>query len=100
MCYEEVISGLKTEIKVELRILEPPNLGRAMELAQKLEKQWYLGQNPNPLGNLNHDSRLVTSSRTYGVAVAILGLRPQRLIIGVAIASIGITGARGAEKVR
>ncbi|KAL9444267.1 hypothetical protein AB3S75_017449 [Citrus x aurantiifolia] len=35
------INGLKPEIRVEVRILEPSNLGRAMELAQKIdEKLW------------------------------------------------------------
>ncbi|ESR37449.1 hypothetical protein CICLE_v10030074mg [Citrus x clementina] len=33
------INGLKPEIRVEVRIMEPSNLGRAMDLAQKIEEK-------------------------------------------------------------
>ncbi|KAL5578650.1 hypothetical protein UlMin_011092 [Ulmus minor] len=33
------INGLKPEIRVEIRIMEPSNLGRAMDLAQKIEEK-------------------------------------------------------------
>ena len=36
------INGLKPEIWVEVRIMEPRNLGRAMDLAQKIEEKLWL----------------------------------------------------------
>lgn len=36
------INGLKPKIKVEVRILEPRNLGRAMDLAQKIEEKLWV----------------------------------------------------------
>ena len=37
MAMRSFISGLKAEIRVELKLLEPNTLGRAMDLDQKLE---------------------------------------------------------------
>ena len=36
------INGLKPKIKVEVRILEPSNLGQAMELAPKIEEKLWV----------------------------------------------------------
>ena len=36
------INGLKPEIRVEVRIMEPSNLGRAMDLAQKIEEKLWV----------------------------------------------------------
>ncbi|KAH9650018.1 hypothetical protein KPL70_026202 [Citrus sinensis] len=36
------INGLKPEIRVEVRIMEPNNLGRAMDLAQKIEEKLWV----------------------------------------------------------
>lgn len=44
------INGLKPEIRAEIRILEPTNFGRAMDLAQKIEAKFHLTRNRKDWG--------------------------------------------------
>ncbi|KAF8393178.1 hypothetical protein HHK36_021419 [Tetracentron sinense] len=61
------INGLKPDIRVEVRILEPNNLSRAMDLAQKIEEKLVVTKAHKPNGGINPNragwmSRTTTSS--------------------------------------
>lgn len=44
------INGLKLDIRAEIRLLEPTNLGRAMDLAQKIEAKLQLTRTCRDIG--------------------------------------------------
>lgn len=46
------INGLKPEIRVEVRILEPSNLGRAMDLAQRIEEKLWITKAHKPFSGV------------------------------------------------
>ena len=59
------INGLKPEIRVEVWILEPSNLGRAMDLAQKIEEKLLVTKAHKPARGLNRARWSMRSSHSY-----------------------------------
>lgn len=56
----QFITGLKNEIKAELRLHGPPNLETAMELAFKVEEKLKQTQPRNPYPRTSHHPSLIT----------------------------------------
>ena len=48
----QYIKGLKEEIRIEVRILDPITLDQAMELSMRIEEKWRLGPRPKPVLNI------------------------------------------------